>query len=178
MQPALAFLASADYVLWWLREGRLPAPTLTTSSQASQGLLDKADTRVLYGDDRLRTRHGDECNGVRFTLAYWFDDARTVGVEGNAFFLERDSTHYKATSDGSDLLARPYVNPDGSPASYVVAGDAPDGLRSGGFVGYSASASSCTAKRRTSSPRWWTATPFAWKRWPGRASSRCATEPI
>ena len=135
--PGPRFLVDAEYLLWWLREGRLPAPTLATSSQASQGLLGKPDTRVLYGDDRLRTRHGDEFNGVRFRLAYWFDDTETLGIEGDAFFLERDSTHFKAASDGSTLLARPYQNPDGSQASYVIAGDAPGGPRSGGFVGYS-----------------------------------------
>lgn len=129
-------LVSADYLLWWLREGRL-APTLTTSSQASQGLLGQPDTRTLYGGDRLETRHGDRFNGVRVTLGYGLDDGFGCGVEGNAFFLERDSTHFKATSDGSTLLALVYENPGGSPASSIVAGQAPTGLRNGGFVGYS-----------------------------------------
>lgn len=134
--PGQRLSAGADYLLWWLREGRIPA-TLTTSSQASQGILGEPDTRLLYGDDRLRTRHGDEFNGVRFNLAYWLDDAHSVAVEGNAFFLERDSTYFKAVSDGSTLLARPYVNADGDPAGDVIAGDAPAGPRTGGFVGYS-----------------------------------------
>ncbi len=128
-------LVGVEYVLWWLREGRMPA-TLTTSSQASRGLLGEPDTRVLYGDERLPTRHGDRFNGVRASLAYWFDDAETLGAEGSAFFLERDSTHFKATSDGGTLLARVYENPDGSPASAIIAGAAPAGLRNGGFVGY------------------------------------------
>jgi hypothetical protein len=127
---------AADYLFWWLREGRLP-PTLTTSRPASRGLLGQADTHILYGDDRLETRHGDQFNGVRVTLAYWLDDARTLGVEADAFFLERDSTYFKAISDGSQLLARPYYLPDGSPASYIIAGPAPTGPRSGAFVGYS-----------------------------------------
>src|SRR5579885_1725992 len=63
-------LVGVEYVLWWLREGRMPA-TLTTSSQASRGLLGEPDTRVLYGDERLPTRHGDRFNGVRASLAYW-----------------------------------------------------------------------------------------------------------
>jgi hypothetical protein len=127
---------ATEYIFWWLREGRLP-PTLTTSSQASRGLLGAPDTHTLYGGDRLQTRHGDQFNGVRLTLAYWFDDCQTLGIEGQAFFLERDSTHFKAVSDGSTLLARPYFNPDGSPASEIIAGQAPTGLRNGGFVGYS-----------------------------------------
>jgi hypothetical protein len=128
--------ASAEYLFWWLREGRVPV-TLTTSSQASQGLLDRPDTRVLYGGDRLETRHGDQFNGVRATLAYGLDDAGTVAIEGRAFFLERDSTHFIAVSDGSTLLARPYTTADGTPASEIIAGASPTGPRAGAFVGYS-----------------------------------------
>jgi hypothetical protein len=133
--PSARLLVSVDYILWWLREGRMPA-TLTTGPQAAQGLPGQPGTQILYGGDRLETRHGDRFNGVRPSLAYWFDDAQTVGVEGNGFFLERDSTHFKATTDGSMLLARIYENPDGSPASAVIGGDAPAGPRTGGFVGY------------------------------------------
>jgi hypothetical protein len=129
-------VVDVEYVLWWLREGRLPA-TLTTSSQGSRGLLGQSDTQVLYGGDRLETRHGDRFNGLRFSLDYWCDDAQSVGIEGNAFFLERDSTHFKATSNGDTLLARVYENPDSSPASEIIAGQTPTGPRNGGFVGYS-----------------------------------------
>jgi hypothetical protein len=134
--PCPRWSVDAGYVLWWLREGRLP-PTLTTSSQASRGLLGRPDTQILYGDDRLETRHGDRFNGLEAAVAYWLDDARTVAVEGTCFFLERDSTHFLAESDGSTLLARPYELPDGSPASAIIAGRTPAGTRSGAFVGYS-----------------------------------------
>jgi hypothetical protein len=134
--PGQRWSVSAQYILWWLREGRLPA-TLTTSSQASQGLLGRPDTRVLYGGGRLETRHGDRFNCIDAAVAYWFDDAYTLGVEGDAFFLERDSTYFKAVSDGGTLLARPFERPDGSPASEIIAGRAPTGPRDGGFVGYS-----------------------------------------
>jgi hypothetical protein len=111
---------------------------LTTSAAASQGVLGKLDTRVLYGGDRLQTRHDDRFVGTRVALGYWLDDEHTVGIEGGAFFLERDSTYFKATSAGDVVLARPYVNAaDGNPASEVVAGPGPGGARSGGFNGYS-----------------------------------------
>jgi hypothetical protein len=134
--PCPRWWADADYLLWWLREGRLPA-TLTTSAPASRGLLGRPDTRVLYGDDRLETRHGDRFNGIEATLGCWLDDGQSVGVEGSAFFLERDSTYFKAVSDGGTLLARPFELPDGSPASAVLVGPTPTGPRAGGFVGYS-----------------------------------------
>jgi hypothetical protein len=126
-----------EYILWWLREGRVP-PLLTTSSAGSEGILGRSDTRVLFGDRRLETRHGDRFNGTRIDLGYWLDDGQTFGVEASAFFLERDSTYFKAMSDGSQVLARPYVNAvDGSQASEILAGPSPLGPRNGGFVGYS-----------------------------------------
>jgi hypothetical protein len=126
-----------EYLLWWLREGRVP-PLLTTGSAAFQGVLGQPDTRVLYGGGTLPTRHGDRFNGLRLALGYWLDEEHSLGIEGSAFFLERDSTYFKATSAGATLLARPFINAqDGSPASEVVAGPAPGGARAGGFVGYS-----------------------------------------
>jgi hypothetical protein len=134
--PSSRLRVDTAFILWWLREGRLP-PTLTTSSPASQGLLGQPDTRTLYSDDRLETRHGDRFNGVRLTVDYWLDEEQTFGIEGDVFFLERDSTYFKATSDGSTLLARPFVDASGNPASEIIAGPSPTGPRSGGFVGYS-----------------------------------------
>jgi hypothetical protein len=131
------FGVDLDYIFWWLREGRVPA-LLTTSSVASRGILGQSDTRVLYGDDRLQTRHGDQFNGLRFALG-WMDAGGDFGVEARAFFLERDSTNFTATSDGSELLAIPYFNAvTGRPDSRVIAGLGPTrGLVSGGFNGYS-----------------------------------------
>ncbi|HZU37938.1 MAG TPA: BBP7 family outer membrane beta-barrel protein [Gemmataceae bacterium] len=129
--------ASSEFILWWLREGHVP-PLLTTSSFASAGRLGEADTRVLYGEDSLQTRHGDRFNGVRLTLGYALDAEGSWAVEGRAFLLERDSTYYKTVSNGDVLLARPYINAlTGLPDSEVIAGPIPQGLRTGGFVGYS-----------------------------------------
>ena len=110
---------------------------LTTSSFASGGRLGQPDTQILYGDDRLETRHDDRFFGGRFGLE-WLSNDQSWGLEARAFFLERDSTHFEATSDGSTLLAIPYTNAlTGQPASEIIAGPTAAGLRNGGFVGYS-----------------------------------------
>jgi hypothetical protein len=135
--PSDRLHVGVEFLLWWLREGRVP-PLLTTSSAGSAGILGRSDTHVLYGDQRLETRHGDRFNGTRIDLGYWLDDEHALGVEVSAFFLERDSTHFKAVSDGSQVLARPFVDAvTGSQASEVIAGPSQFGLRNGGFVGYS-----------------------------------------
>jgi hypothetical protein len=131
------WFVGAEYLIWWLREGRLP-PALTTSSTASQGVLGQPDTRILYGDDSLQTRHADRFVGGRLTIGYWFDPQQTLGIEGRAVFLERDSTHFATSSNGSELLALPYTNAlNGNPQSIVIAGLGPRGLLSGGYNGYS-----------------------------------------
>jgi hypothetical protein len=135
--PANRIYASAEYLVWWLQEARVP-PTLTTSSTASRGVLDQPDTRILYGGDRLETRHDDRFIGTRFALGLWLDAAQLWALEGGGFFLERDSTYFKKTSNGSILLARPYIDArDGSMASEIIAGPTADGVRTGAFQGYS-----------------------------------------
>jgi hypothetical protein len=127
---------SAEYLLWFLREGHMP-PLLTTGPVFSGGRLGERGTQVLYGDERLKTRHDDRFFGTRVALD-WLNASGTLGVEGRAFFLERDSTYFKAVSDGSTLLARPYTDAaTGLPASQIIAGPTPLGWRDGAFVGYS-----------------------------------------
>jgi hypothetical protein len=103
---------------------------------ASGGRLGEPDTSILYGNDRLETRHNDRFVGTRITLD-WMNAGQTLGLEGRGFFLERDSTYFKATSDGSTLLARPFFTPEGISASAVIAGPTALGPAAGGFVGYS-----------------------------------------
>jgi hypothetical protein len=125
-----------EYLVWFLREGHVP-PLLTTGPFPSGGRLGEPGTQVLYGDERLETRHDDRFVGTRVSLD-WLAPSGSLGFEGRAFFLERDSTYFKAVSDGSTLLARPYLDArDGSEQSEVIAGPTPLGFRDGGFVGYS-----------------------------------------
>lgn len=136
-QMSAPWYVGADYILWWLREGHVPA-LLTTGPASSGGRLGAAGTEILYGDDQLETRHGDRFNGLRLHLGYWLDDDQSVAVEASGFVLERDSTHFKAVSTGDQLLARPYQNLlTGLPDSDIVSGPGPAGQLSGGFVGYS-----------------------------------------
>jgi hypothetical protein len=124
-----------EYVLWWLRRGHIP-PILTTSSGASRSVLGPSDTHILYGDDRLETRHGDRFGGVRLALE-WLAPSEAWGVEGRSFFLERDSTHFRIDSNGALLLARPFLDENGNPSSNVIAGPTNFGQAAGSFVGYS-----------------------------------------
>ena len=93
-----------EYIFWWLREGRLP-PMLTTSSQASQGILGRPDTTLLYGGDRLETRHGDQFNGLRPSLGFWFDRDLHDGIYGLTIYVfDPDGTMIELYEEGQKML--------------------------------------------------------------------------
>jgi len=46
---------SADYLYWWVKDGPANAALITTSGTASSGILGAADTRRVFGQDRLIT---------------------------------------------------------------------------------------------------------------------------
>lgn len=128
---------TGEYVAWWLRRGYAP-PVLTTGPAASQGILGQPGVRPIYGDERLETRHGDRFFGGRVAVE-WLDPSGSVGVEGRAFFLERDSTYFTLRYRTDPLVALSYFDAStGREASEIVAGADPQrGLKAGGFVGYS-----------------------------------------
>ncbi len=96
---------SGEYLLWFARSQKLP-PLLTTSSPAFNGILGQGDTRVIYGDgtEATNTRHG----GGRFSAAYWFNDL--WAVDGNVWFLGKNTGGFSADTSQFPLLARPFVN--------------------------------------------------------------------
>src|SRR5690242_10913186 len=67
--PTGPWSVDPDYAPWCRRRAHAP-PILTTSSPASQGLLDRPDTRVVYGDEGLETRHHDQFVGGRFAVGW------------------------------------------------------------------------------------------------------------
>lgn len=104
------FYGSAEYLVWWMRGANLP-PLVTTSppgtpiSQA--GLPGAAGTVVLFGDS---TVNDDARSGMRFTLGGWVDCDHTLGVEGNFLLLESKAARFAASSNGSPILARPFID--------------------------------------------------------------------
>jgi hypothetical protein len=135
--PTSTWSVSTEYVVWWLRRGYLPR-VLTTSSVNEPGRFSRPDPLVVYGDERLETRHDDRFIGTRFAVE-WRHPSGVIGAEGRAFFLERDSTYFTLKHRSSPQLALSYIDANTlSEKREVIAGIDPDrGPLLGGFVGYS-----------------------------------------
>jgi Putative beta barrel porin-7 (BBP7) len=110
----------ADYLYWWLYRLKTP-PLLTSGPTGSSGILGESGTSVLRGGDRITSRH-DRYIGVRGGFDWWFGRERNWGFELDAFFLERDSTHYTVRHGQVPVLALPYVDQQGQDRSFVVSG--------------------------------------------------------
>jgi hypothetical protein len=100
--------ASAEYLMWWLRNPQAP-PLLTTGpvmANGQSGFLGQPGTVVLVGGE-LR---GDVRSGGRFTLGAWCDDEDEAGFEASGFFVGQRSFRFSANSSQFPVLARPFFN--------------------------------------------------------------------
>ncbi len=93
-----------EFLVWFVRAQDAPA-LLTTSSAANNGIIGQGDTRVIFGNQVLgETRH----LGARFNGAYWLTE--NWALDGNFWFLGKNSGSFTATSDQFPLIGRPFVN--------------------------------------------------------------------
>lgn len=90
---------SADYLLWWTRNDRVPA-LVTAGVAANAGVLGPAGTTQLFPG-------GEEDSGVRsggrFTLGFWFQDTRGAGMELGYFFLGNHSAEVAAGTEEANV---------------------------------------------------------------------------
>jgi hypothetical protein len=115
------FWAEVDYLLWWMRGDSVP-PLVTTSPPGTPrnqaGVLGAPGTTVLFGGSR---DNGELRSGGAVSFGYWFDDCQTCGIEADFFMLETRATQFSAISNGSTILARPFINANnGQPQSQLI----------------------------------------------------------
>src|SRR5262249_12671773 len=123
---------SAEYLAWWMRGQRVP-PLVTTGSAADAvpGALGQPGTQVLFGGDPLGT--GAE-SGASFMAGFWFTRDHCLGFEGGYWFLGTKTNNFSASSQGSPLLFRPFVNETGAEDVEIVAIPSPTGPGIAGTV--------------------------------------------
>ncbi len=100
----------AEYLLWLTDSLRTPALVSSSpngTAQADAGVLGVTGTSVPYG---IRSINNDPHSGGRLRAGYWWGDAKKIGVEGEYFALDEQTSSYQATSTGNPILARPYFD--------------------------------------------------------------------
>lgn len=100
----------AGWVFWAVQGQRLP-PLVTAAPagtpQATAGVLGQPGTTVLYGGGRV---NDDWRSGLYVNAGVWLDECQRCGVEGNFFFLDRDTDRFSAGSPGAVIITRPFTN--------------------------------------------------------------------
>jgi hypothetical protein len=114
--PMDTWWMSTDYLIGWIRRTHLP-PLVTTSPagtpQTAAGVLGQPGTTILFGNERA---NGDCRSGVRMNLGGWLADEHAVGIDFGFFLVESRADLFSASSDGSLILARPFLDASKTPA--------------------------------------------------------------
>lgn len=101
--PSSTFWVGGEVLLWWTKANQYPALVTTGIPGAMPGVLGQPGTDVIFGgdlDNRMRV-------GGRFSGGFWLNHCRTLGIEGNYFFLGSRSSRFD--SNGA-LLTRPFFD--------------------------------------------------------------------
>lgn len=105
-----AFWCCAEYVSWWVQGSKLP-PLVTTSPAgtplANAGVLGTPGAAILLGDDEVNRAMRP---GGRFGFGVWFNDSHTCGLEAGLMFIGGHTSSFNASSDGSQIITRPFVD--------------------------------------------------------------------
>ncbi len=114
------FWVAADALVGWINSAN--APALVTTSPAGTGRnvagAPGPNTTTLFGGGT----NNDGRLGGRLEAGYFFGPPSDIGVEAGFLVLESQSTFFNATSNGSPILARPYINANtGAPSAILVA---------------------------------------------------------
>jgi hypothetical protein len=108
--PYGRFWAELDALVWWV-QGDRPPPLLTASpagtALSQAGVLGAPGTITLAGG---REFNDDVRSGFRLNVGYWFNPLQTVGIQVGAFWLDNNNSSVAFSSDGSAILARPFVS--------------------------------------------------------------------
>jgi hypothetical protein len=113
---------SISGIVGWTK-GDMPPALVTTSPagtpRGTAGVLPSSTTTVQFGGTNLNQKAR---YGLDTELGYWLDCHHDAGIEGGFFFLGSESTGFFASSDGSVILARPFLDVRTStPSSSLIA---------------------------------------------------------
>jgi hypothetical protein len=104
------FWVTNEVLVWWMKNGPLSMPLITTSDAADVGTIGAPSTTVAFGGSGLNF---GGVAGYRLTVGGWFDDDRTFGMEGRGLFMGQTTIRANVQSDanGNPTIAIPIYDP-------------------------------------------------------------------
>jgi hypothetical protein len=131
------FWGSAEYLLWSIRDSRLPPLLTTTTLTDAQiralmsadpnfrvGALGALGTQLLFGNSAF---DNENFSGGRFTAGMWFARFPDLGLENTFFFLGERTNNFIAGTNGQPALFRPFDNVINPPQDALTVGRAVNG---------------------------------------------------
>lgn len=107
---------SAEYLLWFIKDPKLPAPLITTGGT---GVLTDPATFVFLGNNDIDY---PSFSGGRVSAGFWLDNERLWSIEGSGFLLEKRGDSPGVISDGTVTVSIPFIDANtGAPAAFPVA---------------------------------------------------------
>lgn len=100
----------AEYLLWYQDGMRVPALVTTSvngTARANAGVLGRATTSVLYGNDEILD---EESSGFRIRFGWWLSAFPGWGIEGEYTGLGEQTDSFFRDSAGTPITARPFFN--------------------------------------------------------------------
>jgi hypothetical protein len=102
------FYFYAEYLLWWLRQDKVPVLVSTSTNPFDNGIIGKPTTEVLFGGDGI---DGGPRSGVAIGGGWWIDDCcKQEWIGFRAFYLGTESDSFGVNSSEFPVLARPFFN--------------------------------------------------------------------
>jgi hypothetical protein len=123
--PDTRFYASAEYLMWWVKDAPLSIPLVSAGPIATthHGLLgdpakNGADSTVLYGAPHDPAQGGNDIqrfqnfSGTRLTFGYTLGADRRFALEASGFALQQQSAGYASHGDetGHPVMGIPVYN--------------------------------------------------------------------
>jgi hypothetical protein len=107
--PAVRLWVDGEILCWWLPDGPLKAPLVTSGNPADgvlAGALGQSGTRVLFGGNDIN--YG-RTNGFRLTFGGWAG-SEPYGFETGVFWLNTNDVTFAANSNDLPALFLPIAN--------------------------------------------------------------------
>ena len=102
--------ATMEYLLGWFQGDKLQALVTTSPAGTARdiaGIPGFPSTTTLFGGGSIN----DEVrSGLRLIAGFWFTPERILGAEAGFMIVESQAAVFSATSDGTTILARPFIN--------------------------------------------------------------------